>query len=265
MDLTIPFRFVGSYEYANALDSFNRLLAISSLEELLVYDKILNERPEFTYFNGANTAFAVRPDMRMANPFDRKKFNDSFQKRGLAWMMALARVELGATMSLYGDNPRPFETISTSNFDLVPYVEVLADDVVAHMKSLAQEADFEEVVRRSRKIDTWTLAYLRRIKLIRDMLSALSSVGDEVVKTRIRPYDRELKKYEKRLIQQIQMQTRPQSYGITGSKVRNRTVSETMKVSNEFITDCEDIVKQSDPNYKPGSSGSDYPNYTSAR
>jgi hypothetical protein len=255
-DGTIPFRFVGSYEYANALDSMNRLVNMSTSEELFVYDQVLNDRPEFAYFNGANTAFKLQPDLKTANPFDRSRFYDSFQKKGLAWMMALARIELGATMSMYGNDKTPFESVANSRFDLGPYLEVLTDDVVAHMKSLAQEPGFEEVVRRNRKIDTWTLAYLRRIKMIRDMLSALSTAGNDAVDAQIKPYDIELKRYERRLIEQIQHQTQPRSGTSTRSFTSNGIKTKKLKVSKSFISDCQDIVEQSDPGYNPSESDS---------
>ena len=48
----MPYRFVGSYEYAKAVENFEKLVLISTPEELAAYDKVLNGRPEFTYFNG---------------------------------------------------------------------------------------------------------------------------------------------------------------------------------------------------------------------
>ncbi len=256
-DDTIPYRFVGSYEYANALDSFTRLLRISSEADIEVYDSFLASRPEFTFFNGANTAFSKKPNLQAANPFARQQFYDTFQQKGLAWMMALARIELGATMSLYGDAEKPFESIagSANAFGLQPYLNVLADDVVAHMKSLSEEIDFENVVKRNRKIDTWTMAYLRRLKLIRDMLSTISRAGDDIVKARVLPYDRELKRYERRLIEQIEIQTRPK----TGINVENvagieHMKSRILKVSGKMISNCADIVRQNSPSGGSGSS-----------
>ena len=165
----------------NALKQFMKLVEISTTDELKVYDKVLNDRAEFSFFSGVNAAFEEKPDLAKANPFERQKFEDEFIKKGLAWMMALARIELAATSSLYGDNKLPFETIVNSQFDAEPYLKILQDDVLAHMKSLAKEPGFKEVLRRSRRPDTWTLAYLRRIKLIRDMLQALQDVGGPAV------------------------------------------------------------------------------------
>ena len=164
---------MGSYEYAKALEKFTQLIEKSSSDELKIYDKILKDRIEFSFLNGVNAAFAETPDMAKAKELERQRFNDEFLKKGLPWMMALARIELAATASAYGTLKKPFELVSTSDFDKQAYIEILRDDVMAHMKSLAKEPGFKEVLRKPRKSDTWTLAYLRRIKLIRDMLEAL--------------------------------------------------------------------------------------------
>lgn len=257
-DQTIPYRLVGSYEYAKSLETFSKLLNLSTAEEILVYDRVLNDRPEFTYFNGVNSAFASKPDLKQANPFQRQKFYDSFQRKGLAWMMGLGRVELGATMSMYGQADLPFHVISTSNFDLEAYVHVLADDAIAHMKSLAQEPGFDTVTKRGRKVDTWTLAYLRRLKLIRDMLGTLKSIGNAEVRARIAPYDTELSKYERRLMTEVILQTQPRFAVQTTNRSNTRYSSTTLKVSNRAISDCQDRVREynsgSDDDESPGPS-----------
>jgi hypothetical protein len=242
-DQTIPYRFVGSYEYYNALESFTKLLNISTTEEIPVYDLILNDRPEFTYFNGVNTAFPSKPDLKKADPFQRKKYYDTFQKKGLAAMMALARIELAATMSMYGSDEKPFESIFNGNFGLEQYVAVLSDDVVAHMKSLAQEPKFMAVTRRGNKIDTWTLAYLRRLKLIRDMLGTLSDVGDETAKARIRPYDKKLGKYERRLVNHIADQTGTKTLSSSTETETRRRKYKSLTVSRNLISNCNDLVR----------------------
>ena len=244
VDQTIPYRFVGSYEYYNAMLSFSKLLEISTPDEIEVYTIILNDRPEFTYFNGHNTAFPSKPDLAKADPFERKKYFDDFQKKGLAAMVALARVELAATMSMYGESEKPFSDIVTNQFGWEEYIEVLADDVVAHMKSLAKEKKFEAVTTRSYRIDTWTLAYLRRLKLMRDMLTTLGDVGNADMKARIRPYDQELAKYEKRLLSNVARQTQTQSTTITDSYTRSSSSTST-RVSNQVIRNCDNVVSRS--------------------
>lgn len=241
-DETIPYRLVGTYEYKNALESFTRLLEISATEEIEVYDRMLDERPEFTYFQGVNSAFETTPDLKQADPFQRERFYDVFQKEGLAWMMALARIELSATESLYGKSEFPFESTTPNSIELEAYLSVLADDATAHMKSLASEAGFVKVTKRSRKIDTWTLAYLRRLKLIKDMLSTLGRTGDEKVRVTIKPLKKEISKYESKLLQEVTIQTRPKTSTRLTTSTKRGKEWRTLKVSTSAIEDCKALV-----------------------
>ena len=247
-DESIPYRLVGSYEYVRALEAFTDLLAKSTTEEIAIYDKVLNERHEFSFFNGVFLSFQQQPDLVKANDIERRKFDDKFKKRGLAWMMALARIELAATSSLYGKVDYPFEALVDGDIDVKPYVEILHDDVVAHMKSLAAEPSFKEVLRRARKPDTWTLAYLRRIKLIRDMLKTLERIGGEQVSTEIEPYVYELKKHERNLVDQVLSVTESSSTSSVDSTSTQRRESRTTSIT---AGRCRNFVRD---NFSTGSS-----------
>jgi hypothetical protein len=244
-DETIPYRLVGTYEYKNALDSFTRLLQISAPEEIEVFDRVLDERPEFTYFQGVNSAFQTKPNLKQANPFQRERFYDEFQKKGLAWMMALARIELSATESLYGKSEFPFESTTPNAIELEAYLSVLADDVMAHMKSLASEAGFAKTIKRAGKIDTWTLAYLRRLKLIRDMLTTIDRVGGTDVKRTIKPLKKEISKHESKLLEKVAIQTQARTNSrLTTSKERYQQ-GRMLRVSKSAIENCEALVNES--------------------
>jgi len=199
-DKTIPFRFVGSYEYANCLDNFNKLLGISTEDERKIYDEFLNQRPEFTYYQGVNTAFNEPPDMRQAQPEQRSKFDDKFQKGGMAWMMSLAQIELAATMAMYSSVERPFGVVATSEFCHEQYRELLIDDVISHLRSLAKEEKFREVLNLNREVDTWTIAYCRRLKVIKDMMITIAEVSDQQVVQNMKPYFDELDEHEENLV-----------------------------------------------------------------
>ncbi|MFK7768301.1 MAG: hypothetical protein AB8B55_13840 [Mariniblastus sp.] len=257
---TIPYRLVGSYEYGKCLESFMQLIKISTLDELPVYDTILNDRPEFTYFNGVSSAFNNFPNLAKADEITRTKFCDEYQKKGLRWMIALARIELGSTMSMYGESKTPFESVAKTNYDMEATMQVLSDDVTAHMKSLALEEGFKKVIKRGRDIDTWTIAYLRRLKLIRDMLSTLGRFGDNTVKAKLGPYDKELAKYENRLMDEIERQTQPKTF-MQNNVTNRQTQTRARRISNKEITDCENVVSKpstpSQPFDGPGGRPSD--------
>ena len=204
----MPFRLIGSYEFSNALSAFQNLIAISDREEIQTYDRILASRPEFTFYQSQTGATQGN---NVANrQFRRDKLNDEILKKGLAWMMALARVELGATMSMYGDSDTPFEDLSDTNFDREAYLKILAIDFVEHMKALRSDEFFnKEILRRSRTVDFQTLSYLRRVKLVNDMLEAAAHIATESELAVLNEFHGELKKYVSRLTNTIRFQIAP--------------------------------------------------------
>jgi len=242
-DATIPYRFVGSYEYGKAVETFEKLVSISTAEELAAYDKVLNGRPEFTYFNGANVMLNAPPNLKNANKNQRTQYFDTFRKKGLAWMMALAKVELSATTSMYGEDKKPFQKYRVTQYDLGPYLQVLADDAAAHLRSLSQERGFHEVTRSGRKIDTWTLAYLRRLKLIRDMLVTISDIGNTEVKARVKAYDKKLAKYEKKLLESVAKQTGSVTTGSTDESNYKTNKYFTLGITSGTLQSCTEIVQ----------------------
>lgn len=74
-----------------------------------------------------------------------------------------------------------------------------------------------------------------RIELIRDMLQTLSDVGDDAAKARIRPYDKELGKYERRIVNHIADQTTTQTYSSTETETRQRGYSSTSNFKESYL------------------------------
>ena len=229
----------------NALGALEQLVDMSTDEELKAFDEYLKDRPEFTFYNGANKELESRPNLLAANKIERTKFDMKFKKEGLAWIMALGRIELGSTLSLHGKTKRPFEEISNSDYDSEEFVNILIDDVVGHMKSLAQEDGFKTVTRRSHRADSWTLAYLRRIKLIKDMLRTIAEVGGAEVSVEVDPYRRELNRYQEELVSQIQSEiasVNPTGAG-SGSGPGGSGTRTGPPVSSPLLS-CESFVNQ---------------------
>ena len=53
-------------------------------------------------------------------------------------------MELAATMSLYGESDMPFEDLIEDAFGAQEFVDMLRDDVLAHMQSLSLEPGFKK-------------------------------------------------------------------------------------------------------------------------
>lgn len=237
VDETIPPRIVGTQEYSSALVQLEKLVATSSLEELAVYDKIILQLPEYIFYSGVFSGIDQPQPFAGANPIKDvasarpDQIADSqFKKHSLAWLMGLARVELGATRSMYlpGDDwlvPTP-----TTKFGLVEYYHVLLEDAAAHLKALDTDAEFKRAIKKSFKTaGSDTLAYLRRLKLVNSMLVALEKSGAPMIAQRASDFRKDVTGYTEVLTAQVVRSTQDQAF-VTRNENTN-TVRSTQTVN----------------------------------
>ena len=92
----------------------------------------------------------------------------------LAWVVALARLEVGAVLATYTDHPRPFHAAGPSRYERAAYREPLEDAMHTHLAmlprsirwDLASRADSRELLRLHRHLQltarliaaAWSLA-----------------------------------------------------------------------------------------------------------
>lgn len=166
----MPFRIVGSHEYLSALNSLIPLTNDSTAEELEVYDRIVAEQDEFSFFSGV--ILAAANDTSYKNGPRQFASADRFKRRGLAWLMALSRVELGATMAMYGRIPNTFDFLAPEGYGRDEYFELLTNDLAVHVNALKTDPLLLQKSDRKAGANSETIAYLRRLKIVNDMLLA---------------------------------------------------------------------------------------------
>lgn len=238
-DPTIAYRLVGTYEYKNCLDLLQKLISQSTSEQIEIYDRMLEDRPEFSFYNGTSLLDSqLLRELDFGNKADRTRFDDEFKRKGLSWMMALAKVELGATISAYGSATTPFAVFAPNSLDLVPFCNIMLDDLAAHMQALSTDTALQEVMRRGRTADSWTVAYLRRVKLLRDIIQTLKRVDDPTIAYRLEPHDQELRRLSQRLIQNIM------SYEVTQVDTKHSTRTFNRKSGDFSGPRCEALISQ---------------------
>lgn len=138
-DESILPRIVGFYEYHNALKLFDRLAAISSDEEMDVYDQVLKTRPEFAIYVGQpSTAKLGRNGV---------VFTQSFKHSGLSWLTALARVELGSMMAAFSERQNPFQIVAPTKYDAAEFNLLLSEGWESHLIAIQQLAKANESVK----------------------------------------------------------------------------------------------------------------------
>lgn len=163
-------RLVGYWEYLKALQNLDQLA--SSLTE--------SEREELDEYVKQRNLFAVEGNqskqLQVGNTSlsDEKDAED--EHRGLDWMTALARVELGAMLSGYTRVPRPFEIVKPTPSDMDAYRYLLLDGVRSHYWSLKKDPAVEYLLRSKNGIYN-ALSYSRRLLMVRSMLGTLARSG----------------------------------------------------------------------------------------
>jgi hypothetical protein len=167
-------RLVGFYEYANALDNLDRLVNLVSPSELAEIDKIVAEKDEFTVYTNLSRRLQRGPSS-LGNA-EAETQSDKYERRGLAWTMALARVELAAMLACFTRVPQPFEAVGPTDFDRAAYVELIQDGAKSHYWALVNDPMLESVTH-MRADQVPVLSYSRRLVLARAILGAAMRAG----------------------------------------------------------------------------------------
>ncbi len=199
-DETIPFRLVGTHEYLNAIELLGQLIKSSDEQEVEVYDRILAKQPEFSFFSGEllsvlNRNALVKSESSRADEGTHRRFH----RQTLAWLDALARIEVGATVAMYGDTPNGFEFLAPRDVGRPEYFALLLDDVAVHLRALEQDPLFKKLQDRTSGANSDTLAYLRRMKMVGEMLLAAGRAEGNQFADSAEDYLREIRKASRKL------------------------------------------------------------------
>ena len=195
---------------------FGRLVDISTREEIAVYDKMLGERPEYGFANEYREGLKLLLQNGQDLQGEDRTVMESPLKTGLAWMMALARSELGATLSMYSNVETPFASVLTNEFGWDEYAEVLKHDAVAHMNAIRNEPRLRKALKPTHLIDSWSIAYWRRLKLINTMLDAIAHTDNEAFVSTVKRYSKKLVQHKTTIYNNIYVWTQKVTYLFTG-------------------------------------------------
>ena len=186
----MPHRIVGSYEYLNTIRYFEELLNRSTEEEIKVYDRIISDRPEFSFYSGVTIDLGV-PQLDFTDAKTRSEFDQSYRRNSLTWLLAIARVEVNATASMYGNIKNPFAWNRTSTVGMREYYQVLLDDSAAHLMALVNDPELKDIVNPRKPLNANVLPNLIRLKLVSDMLAAIYGTNDVALMRQVEPYMKE--------------------------------------------------------------------------
>lgn len=224
---------MGTLEYLSSLRHLDAFLSSATSEELAAADKFVTSRPQFTVYTQLTDRFRTGPGTSLTSPTALA----SSQKKGLAWVIALARLEAGAIVATFSSHPAPFEIVSPTRYEMPAYKELLMDGAQTHFLGLENDANLAVV---ARKIpDTETLSYIRRLHLARSMLSAAARSNSQELSAedwlQLQSQDRQL------LLTQGRFSRRVNQYVASlNNTTTSKTVSEK-QVSN--LSTCQRLLE----------------------
>lgn len=235
-DDSFPYRLVGSYEYGKALELLGELAEDSTAEQIKVYDKLIAQNPEFAFYSGIASNLGLQPNLSAMSSGELTDLDNNFRRSSLAWMMALARVELGATVAMFGDQDDPFGVpiaIGGGQFGAVEYLQILVDDLAAHLKAAAEDGNYHKALNPKLKVDNNSLAFLRRTQLIDALLTKVMSSGQSEIMSEARPYAKRAEDYVETMIAKIGYAT--STYSQTSSSTGSSTSTESRLAGARFV------------------------------
>lgn len=179
-------RIVGYLEYGRALALLDSLVQRASPEELRVIDEVIASRPEYTVYVNLSRKWENQPSSlsEVAAP------GDSFARQGLPWIMALARVEVGALAAGFTDRGQPFAIFPPTAYESAAFRSMMLDSLRSHYHALRQDPVAQEYfshrLDRTRDIrqikagvnEQQAIAYARRVAITREFLRAVRELGD---------------------------------------------------------------------------------------
>lgn len=173
-------RLVGFHEYGQAIDMLDELVRISTSEEVAVYDKLFRLRPEFTIYTNLSSLIDEQP-----NSFSIVSASGSQNDRhGIAWVMALARLELFAMVSVYGNEHQLTAMRPPSTLEQDAFRDLLIDGMRMHIGALIGDERYTRV--RDRNPDSEMIAYVRRMTLVARIVQTVASLYSEDLTARQR-------------------------------------------------------------------------------
>ncbi len=159
---------MGFVEYGKSLQFLTEFLTKANEEEIEIAEEIVRGQDQFAVYTNLSrkiqgtTFFTERP----------QESNDKFRRHGLAWMTALARVELGAMLAGFTSHPKPFQFVKPIDYDAASFQKLLVDGMRMHYWTLKRDPAIK-AYHSSGLPEQHIITYGRRASVARHFLQAV--------------------------------------------------------------------------------------------
>ncbi|MGI9518051.1 MAG: hypothetical protein ACR2NP_13440 [Pirellulaceae bacterium] len=182
-DIRAAWRVVGFLEYGNALDHLDSLISMADKDDLEAIEAIIGQRPEFAVYTTMPEQFPMDAESsRFDGDTGQNTLNSAGKRTGLAWVLALARVEFGAIIAGFTEHPDPYMFVTPEALDYRQSLHLLLEGVNGHYTNMQNAEQFGEFTKNSGNIKS-ALAFSRRVRIVRSMLSPLMKPGRSAWRT----------------------------------------------------------------------------------
>lgn len=137
---------------------------------------------------------------------------------------------------MYGDLEDPFGipiAIGGGEFGAVEYLQILVDDLAAHLKAAADDESYHKALNPRLKVDNNSLAFLRRTRLIDSLLTKVMSSEQTEITSLAAPYAKQAEEYVETMVGKIVYAT--SSLTQTGTGTETTSGTETDITSIRFV------------------------------
>jgi len=185
-DPSDAYQIVGYQEYANALNHLIPLVQNANAEQLEAFNEIVSELDEFSVYVNLSRRFGRLAGTSLAQRYKQSYLhespqapNDDFRRRGIGWVLALARLEHGAVEVGYQDSANAFGLNSLTAIERMPFAELLLDGVRSHYWSMSSDPVTYQLIKGqvAKVSDRTALAHGRRAVMVQHMLEALDKIA----------------------------------------------------------------------------------------
>ncbi|HEY2249446.1 MAG TPA: hypothetical protein VGH74_00250, partial [Planctomycetaceae bacterium] len=181
-DPRLVYRIVGFVEYASAVQHLDKFVEEATIGEFEAAEEIIRSQDAFRFQTNLSRNVEGQSTLSEQTPNPR----DDFNRHGLEWMLALARVELGAMLAGFTSHAEPFlsmapttyrqERVKTVPFGMAAYGELLMDGLRSHYWSIVRE-ELVPNFYKSGVPENHLLTYGRRALIGRQFVRAVLRVG----------------------------------------------------------------------------------------
>lgn len=175
VNVKILARLVGYLEYKQSLDHFQRFLASATPDELAAADELVRDRDELVVYT--NLSQLLDPAARVADE-SRASAADTFERRGLEWVIALARLEHQAMLVGFTAEPAPLLDSLPPAHAGEAYSELLLDGARMHYFAWRQA---REKARGGLPLGPDLISEARRAALTIELLQAAEARRSEAI------------------------------------------------------------------------------------